>query len=63
MTQIKLELSLEEAQAVLNSLGAQPFNQVAGLISKIREQAAPQVKALEEAARAQPTEVEVVEAA
>lgn len=63
MSQIKLELSIEEAQGVLNALGVQPFNQVAALILKIQEQATPQVQAIEEAARAQLMEVEVVEAA
>lgn len=67
MSQIKLELSIEETQMALNSLGAQPFNQVAGLVEKIKNQALPQVQALEaEAARAnaaQPADVEVVEAA
>lgn len=67
MSTLKLELSIEETQMVLNSLGAQPFNQVAGLVEKIKGQALPQVQALEaEAARAaaaQPADVEVVEAA
>jgi hypothetical protein len=67
MSQIKLELTVEETQGVLNSLGAQPFNQVAGLIEKIKKQALPQVQELEaQMAReraAQPTDVEVVEAA
>lgn len=43
MSQIKLELHLDEVNAVLTSLGQQRFDQVAGLIGKIREQAIPQI--------------------
>ena len=67
MSQLTLELTIEETQFVLNSLGAQPFNQVAGLVDKIKGQALPQVQALEaedaRAAAAQPVDVETVEAA
>jgi hypothetical protein len=43
MSQIKLELHVDEVNAVLTSLGQQRFDQVAGLIGKIREQAIPQI--------------------
>lgn len=40
---IKLELTVEQINQVLGSLGQMPFAQVAGLIGEIRQQAAPQV--------------------
>lgn len=43
MSQIKLELTVDEVNAVLAALGSQRFDQVATLIDKIREQAIPQV--------------------
>jgi len=50
---IKLELSLDEVNGILNLLGQQPFVQVQSLIVKIQTQASPQV--------IQPAEVEVAE--
>jgi hypothetical protein len=44
---LKFELTLDEANTVLGSLGKQPFDIVAGLITKIQEQAQPQLPALE----------------
>lgn len=41
---IKLELTVAEANGVLNALGQMPFAQVASLIQKIQQQAAPQVQ-------------------
>jgi len=49
---IKLELTIEEINTVLRSLGQHPFEQIAALISKIRDQGEAQVRALEEAAQA-----------
>jgi hypothetical protein len=43
MSQINLELHLDEVNAILTTLGQQRFDQVAGLIGKIREQAIPQI--------------------
>lgn len=43
MSQIKLELHLDEVNAILQTLGNLPFAQVAGLIEKIKEQATPQL--------------------
>lgn len=40
---IKLELSVEEVNFTLAALSKQPFEQVVGLIDKIRGQAVPQV--------------------
>jgi len=41
--QPKIELSVELLNALLNYLGTQPFNEVAGLINAIQEQARGQV--------------------
>jgi len=41
--QIKLELTLDEVNAVLNALGNMPYAQVAPLVEKIKEQAVPQL--------------------
>lgn len=46
---LKFELSIDEANLVLAALGKAPFEQVAGLISKLREQAAPQLQAAQTA--------------
>lgn len=43
MSQIKLELHLDEVNAILTTLSQQRFDQVAGLIGKIREQSIPQI--------------------
>ena len=40
---IKLELTLDEANAILASLGKHPFDQIAALINKIQAQAVPQL--------------------
>ncbi len=40
---IKFELTFEEANAVLFSLGKMPYDQVAALVEKLRQQAAPQL--------------------
>ena len=42
---IKLELTVEEVNGVLQSLGNMPYAQVVALVEKIREQATPQVQA------------------
>lgn len=42
-TEIALKLPLGAVNAILQSLGAQPYAQVADLIQAIREQAMPQV--------------------
>ena len=48
---IKLELDINEVNAVLQSLGAQQYTAVAALIEKIKLQAIPQVAELEAAAK------------
>jgi hypothetical protein len=59
---LKFELTLDEANLILGALGKAPFEQVAGLISKLREQAQVQLPALEAAQReAQEVADEVVE--
>jgi len=40
---LKFEFSIDEINAVLGALGAQPYQQVAALVENIRRQAAPQV--------------------
>lgn len=49
---LKFELTLDEANVVLASLGKQPFDAVAQLIQKIQQQAQPQLPALEAAMKA-----------
>ena len=49
---LKFELTLDEANLILAALAKAPFEQVAGLIGKLREQAQPQLPALEAAQRA-----------
>ena len=38
-----LELTLDEINAIMGMLGRQPYEQVEGLIAKIRAQAIPQL--------------------
>lgn len=45
---LKFELTLDEANLVLAALGKAPFEQVAGLITKMRDQAQPQLAGLEQ---------------
>jgi hypothetical protein len=40
---IKFELTFDEANAVMFALGKLPYDQVAGLVEKLRQQAAPQL--------------------
>jgi hypothetical protein len=53
---IKLDLTIEEVNAVLGSLGKAPYELAQPVIDKIKAQAIPQVQAT-------PAPVEVVEAA
>jgi len=50
--EITLQLSLEEVNGVLQSLGNMPYAQVAPLVEKIRSQAAPQFEAAQAAGQA-----------
>lgn len=43
MKEIKLTLTIEEANQILDALGNQPFKTVFGLINKIQTQAAAQL--------------------
>ena len=45
---LKFELTLDEANTILASLGKGTFDQVASLINKLQQQAQPQLPALEE---------------
>jgi hypothetical protein len=49
---LKFELSIDDANLILAALGKAPFEQVAGLIGKLREQAQPQLAGLEAEAAA-----------
>ena len=40
---MKLELTIDEVNVIMQALGNAPYVQVAALIQKIREQAQPQV--------------------
>lgn len=51
--EIKLNLTLDELNAVISVMGMLPFNQSHGIINKLREQAILQVQAAEAAAKAQ----------
>ena len=42
---IKLELTVEEVNGIMQSLGNMPYAQVVALVEKIRTQATPQVQA------------------
>ena len=42
---LKFEFTVDQANMILGALGAQPYQQVAGLIEAIKQQAAPQVQA------------------
>ena len=42
---IKLELTVEEVNGVLQSLGNMPYAQVVALVENIRNQAIPQIQA------------------
>lgn len=46
---LQFELTLDEANVILASLGKQPFDAVAQLIQNIQQQAQPQLPALEAA--------------
>ena len=50
---LKIELTFDETNKVLGSLGKQPFEEVAALIQKFQVQAQPQLPALEAAMREQ----------
>ena len=49
--EIKLNLTIDEVNAVISTMAMLPFNQVHVLVGKIREQAIPQVQAAEAAAK------------
>lgn len=54
---IKLELTVQEVNSILASLGKHPFDQIAALISKIKQQGDAQVtEASAEPVPAQPAE-------
>jgi hypothetical protein len=48
---IKLELTIDEVNTILRSLGKHPFDEIAQLVVKIKQQGDPQAQALEAAAK------------
>lgn len=50
---IKLELTIDEVNVILRSLGKHPFDEIAQLVVKIKQQGDPQAQALEAAAQAE----------
>ena len=46
---IKLELTIQEVNTILRTLGKHPFEEVVALINKIKQQGDPQAAALQEA--------------
>jgi hypothetical protein len=59
---IKLELTVDEVNTILRSLGQHPFVEIASIIGKIKEQGEAQVQALEQAAAQAAAEATPVEA-
>ena len=58
---LQLELSVNEINVVLRCLGKHPFEEIAALINKIKDQGEAQLKELQAAAEAAaPAEGEVV---
>ena len=51
---INLSLSIDEVNGILQSLGQMPYAQVTSLVDKVRQQAGPQVQAIQEAAASAP---------
>jgi len=49
---IKLELTIDEVNMILRTLGKHPFEEVVALVSKIKQQGDPQVDELVKAAQA-----------
>lgn len=47
---IKLELTVEEVNTILRSLGKHPFDEIAALVVKIKQQGDPQAIAQQAAA-------------
>ena len=51
--EIKLTLTIEDVNVIISTLAMLPLNQVHGIVTKVREQAIPQVQAAEAEAKAQ----------
>ena len=49
---IKLDLTIEEVNTILRSLGKHPFDEIANLIVKIKQQGEPQVEGIVKQAEA-----------
>jgi hypothetical protein len=60
---IKLELSIDEVNMILRTLGKHPFEEVVSLVGKIKEQGDPQVDEIVKAQQAEAATTEAVVAA
>ena len=60
-TPITLNLNVEATNIILGALSAQPYDKVAGLITAIQQQAAPQVQPPEAAPAEEPKVVAAAE--
>ena len=56
---ITLELNVDEVNLILRSLGKHPFDEIANLISKIKQQGEQQIAAKQAAEEPQPLPQEV----
>jgi len=54
---IKLELSIDEVNMILRTLGKHPFEEVVALVQKIKEQGDPQVDEIVKAEQAKAAEL------
>jgi len=58
---IKLELTIDECNMILRTLGKHPFEEVITVINKIKQQGEPQVQAMEAEAAKTAAELPAVE--
>lgn len=50
---IELKLNIDQVNVILAGLGKLPFEAVAGIVDEIRQQTIPQLKAMEDAKKAE----------
>lgn len=55
---IKLDLTIDEVNMILRTLGKHPFEEVVALVGKIKQQGDPQVDELVKAAQAEAAKAE-----
>lgn len=54
--ELNFTLTVAEANGVLGALGKLPYEQAAGLIAKLQQQAAPQIQAAQAAGQLEPAQ-------